>query len=507
MTSWTSGYVADIDYTYGYYTELNPARIRLAFAANDLAFPEIGAACELGFGQGVSTNIHASASRVSWWGTDFNPAQAAFGQELGAVSGAQVFDASFAEFCSRSDLPDFDFIALHGIWTWISDQNRQVIVDFVRRKLKVGGVLYISYNTLPGWSTPAPLRHIMTEHKDKMGASGSGIVNQVEGALAFTERLLETNPMWSRSNPSIAERFTNIKPQNRNYLAHEYFNRDWHPMYFADMARYLEPAKLSFACSANFNDYLDAINLTDEHQALLNEMTDPHYRQTIRDFMVNQQFRKDYWVKGARKLNAVEKTEALRSQGVVLDKPRADVTLKAAGSLGEVSMADTVYNPILDFLGDHTPKTIGQIEAGLKELNLAQIQQAILLLVGQGHVSPTQEAKAIEACKARAKTLNQLLLSKARGSNDIGYLADPVTGGSLSVNRFQQLFLLAYQQGQKKVEQMAQSAWNVLNSQGQRLLKEGKTLETAEENLAELTAQATEFQAKLLPILKAHQIS
>ena len=51
MTSWTAGYVADIDYTYGYYTELNPARIRLAFTVNGLAFPEIGTACELGFCQ------------------------------------------------------------------------------------------------------------------------------------------------------------------------------------------------------------------------------------------------------------------------------------------------------------------------------------------------------------------------------------------------------------------------------------------------------------------------
>jgi hypothetical protein len=29
MTDWTAGYVADIGYTYGYYTELNPLRVRL----------------------------------------------------------------------------------------------------------------------------------------------------------------------------------------------------------------------------------------------------------------------------------------------------------------------------------------------------------------------------------------------------------------------------------------------------------------------------------------------
>ena len=71
---------------------------------------------------------------------------------MASGAAAKLFDQAFAEFCARPDLPDFDFIGLHGIWSWISDENRAVIVDFIRRKLKVGGVLYISYNTQPGWA-------------------------------------------------------------------------------------------------------------------------------------------------------------------------------------------------------------------------------------------------------------------------------------------------------------------------------------------------------------------
>ena len=87
MTDWTSGYVADIGYTYGYYTELNPLRVQLAFTHAGLVTPEFGTACELGFGQGVSANIHAAATITTWHGTDFNPAQASFAQELATVSG------------------------------------------------------------------------------------------------------------------------------------------------------------------------------------------------------------------------------------------------------------------------------------------------------------------------------------------------------------------------------------------------------------------------------------
>jgi hypothetical protein len=134
MTDWTAGYVADIGYTFGYYTELNPLRIRLAFSNAGLVAPELGTACELGFGQGMSANLHAAASVVQWSGTDFNPAQAGFAQELAKVaeSGARLFDEAFEQFCTRTDLPDFDYIGLHGIWSWISDENRAVIVEFVR---------------------------------------------------------------------------------------------------------------------------------------------------------------------------------------------------------------------------------------------------------------------------------------------------------------------------------------------------------------------------------------
>jgi hypothetical protein len=133
VSDWTEGYVTDIGYIYGYYSELNPLRIPLPLLNVGLSPPVVATACDLGFGQGISVNIHAAASDMRWYGTDFNPAHAAFAQSLAAASGsgAQLFDQSFVEFCARSDLPDFDFIGVHGIWSWVSDENRRVIVDFV----------------------------------------------------------------------------------------------------------------------------------------------------------------------------------------------------------------------------------------------------------------------------------------------------------------------------------------------------------------------------------------
>jgi hypothetical protein len=228
MKSMDDQYLTEIGYTYGYYGELNPLRVKLAFSNTNVAAPEIRTACELGFGQGISVNMHAAASITEWHGTDFNPSHAGLAQELATVSGstAKLYDETFSDFANRSDLPGFDYIGLHGIWTWISDENRQTIVDFVRRKLNLGGVLYISYNTLPGWATFAPMRHLLMEYASGMGSGRDGIVGQIGGAISFADNLLATDPKYATANPMVAGRFAKLKKGDRNYVAHEYFNRD-----------------------------------------------------------------------------------------------------------------------------------------------------------------------------------------------------------------------------------------------------------------------------------------
>lgn len=510
MSTWNAGYVSDIGYTFGYYSELNPLRVKLAFINKGLVCPEFGTACELGFGQGMSANLHAAASVMEWHGTDFNPAQAGFAQELAAVSGsgARLYDEAFADFASRPDLPDFDYIGLHGIWSWISDENRSIIVEFIKRKLKVGGVLYISYNTLPGWAAFAPMRHLMTEHAEVIGSEGRGIVSRIDDAIGFADRLLATNPSFARANPLVGDRVKKLKDQNRHYLAHEYFNKDWHPMHFATMAEWLEPAKLNFACSAHYLDHIDGINLSPDQQKFLSEVPDAMFRESVRDFVVNQQFRRDYWVKGARRMAPLEQAEAMRELKLILVTHRPDVSLKVTGSLGEADMSAAIYGPILDQLADHKPKTLGQLEQVVKEqgINFGQLMEVAVILSGANVVQAVQEDAVISKSKKHTDKVNQHILKKARSSGDIGYLASPVTGGGILMSRFFQLFLLAQASGKKQPAEWAEYAWKLLSMQGQKILKDGNPLESDEDNIAELNSQAESFNKKTIPILKALQI-
>ena len=103
----------------------------------------------------------------------------------------------FAEFAARSDLPQFDIIGLHGIWTWISDENGRVIVDLIRRRLRPGGIVYISYNCLPGWAASMPLRHLMKLHAD-FAAESSGMLVKLDGAVAFAEQVIDSGAQFFR---------------------------------------------------------------------------------------------------------------------------------------------------------------------------------------------------------------------------------------------------------------------------------------------------------------------
>ncbi len=511
MAHWNEGYLTDIDYTHGYFSELDPSRVKLAFLAAGLDCPKVVTACELGFGHGMSINMHAAAGNAEWLGTDFVPSQTAFARQIAEVGGsrAQLFDQSFAEFCSRADLPDFDLVCLHGIWSWISIENRKVIVDFLRRKLKVGGVFYISYNCLPGWSAFAPLRHLLSQHAKVFGSRGKGVVSKINDATAFAASLLDTKPAWLQAVPLASERLKELRGKNPIYLAPEYLGDHWEPMYFSTVAQWLEPAKLSFACSAHLTDHVDRVNLTPEHSQMLVGISNPVFAQTLRDYMVNQVFRRDYWVKGPRKMASADVPHTWENLRFMLGSPRSGASFQIMGALGEGSLNEALYAPFFDFMADHQPHSFAEIQQQFEGTGLSksQVKEAVVLLTGSNQIALVQEDSVIAKAKKTTARLNQHILSRSKASNDLHYLASPVTGGGVGIGRFQQLFLQACMDGKRLPAELAEAAWETLAGQSQKIVKGGMTLTTVEENIAELNAQAIVFIEKHLPVLKALQIA
>lgn len=508
--AWSEGYFTDVGYTYGYYRETNPVYQRFCLLLRGFAAPEGSFAhCELGFGQGVSVNIHAAANPGRYVGTDFNPAQASHANILATAAGtdARLYDDSFEQLLNRTDLPQFDSISLHGIWTWVSRDNQKLIVEFARRYLKPGGVLYISYNCFPGWSPAHPLRQLFSLH-DRFSSASDDASERVDAALKFSEALLAAKPAYVKAVPQIEEKLKKITEQNRNYLAHEYLNRDWNCMYFIDVVDALADSKLDYATSAMPLDAVDEVNLSAEGKAFLDNITNPIKREQARDYFINQQFRKDLYVRGSKRLSSGEHRERLLNTRFILLKSPQSVTLKVSGAF-EADLQPAIYNPLLAVLAEknYSPKTMQQLFSALPNMSYLAMLQAVSILVGMEVIAPCQGETAEKQAQIRCSTLNLHLCDRSRFGNEIETLASPVTGGGIRVNRCNQLFLLSIKQGKKQPSELALFVWQTLAAQGQRLIKEGNQLGTPEENLAELTQQAVEFTEKDLPILKALRIA
>jgi len=506
MSGWSAGYVTDIPYTYGVYRELVPSLLSFAALAAGFAAPDANAPltyCELGCGQGYSANLIAAGNpNIEVHANDFNPAHILGARSLAAAAGTRnvhFYESSFAEFAVDETLPDFDIIALHGIYSWISAENRRHIVDFIRQRLKVGGLVYISYNAMPAYAGVMPLRRLLVDRAD---AGYGSTVARIEQALSYAKQLTDADAAFFRPGMGIPENLKRIQDGNRDYIAHEYFNRDWTAFYHADVAADLADAKLSYVGPADLLSGIDAINLSGEQRSLLAAASTVTERETLRDYIINQAFRRDIFVKGAISLNPAEARERWLKTRFVLTNGRADVPKSVKGVLGEAALQPEFYDPILDGLANGA-RTVAQLadDPRVAGQGWDRLQQALCILVGGSQLQPSLDAAGDSARLESTKAFNRAIVERARTSERWRFLASPVFGGAVYLGRPSQLFLLAREDG---ADDPPAVVCDMLMAQGAALAKEdGTQLGTRDENLAELRSLYEIFNEKQVPLLRS----
>lgn len=178
--------------------------------------------------------------------------------------------------------------------------------------------------------------------------------------------------------------------------------------------------------------------------------------------------------------------------------------MKIVGALGEATLQASIYEPLIEVLAaaGSAPMTVAELVAHtrLKHLQLPQIVQAMLVLMGGGNAFPARRPTA-EAAR-RCASLNAYVCHRAAFAGDLQYLASPVTGSAIHVDRIQQLLIGAMSAGVGETRDQVKHAWSALSAQGEVLSKDGKPIEGADANLAELERQAVDFHRKRLPILR-----
>lgn len=501
MSSWNSGYVTEIDYTHGFYKELTPALLSYFALLHGYQAPGSDlqpiSYCELGCGQGYTVNVLAAANpHVQFYANDFNPTHIAKAQSLAHAAKTQnihLSDDSFDEYLKRTDLPDFDFIVLHGIYSWVSAEARKDIVRFIHTKLKPGGVVYISYNCMPGWAPLMPLRRLLVEHADYSGTSRS-LPARIGSSVEFVQKLANAGAAYFAKDPAIVKQLETMQKYGLNYMAHEYFNRDWNPFYFMDVAQELSEAKLTWVGSIGYLDSRDALHLTQEQSDILAGIDDIHLRETLRDHIFNKQFRQDIFIKGPIKLSKQEaKQRWLDTRFIMTDRTKLSQTIR--GRLHTAELNPDLFKHLTAALekGPRCGSEIVQLPE-LANFNFNSIIEMLAFFVEQEGCQPCLPEEGQTERKMKTDLFNKTIAERARSSDDLGTFASGVTGTGISHGRLIRLMWLAAHNQQKD---LIEAVWQDMRQAGLQVNKEGKALH-GKEALAQLQANLLPLEEKML---------
>jgi SAM-dependent methyltransferase len=512
MAQWSGGYVSDVAYVPGFYPEQSPEFIRLAMLVGGVMPSALGAErpsyCELGFGNGLGISLLAAANpALNCFGNDFMPEHVAFARELGRdLSNLHLFEDSFEEFAARDDLPDFDFITLHGIWSWVSAENQRHILDFARRRLKPGGALYIGYNAQPGWHVLAPLKGAIAIHAQLASAAGASAIERAQQAMQYVRKLQQNAAQTIVGNRAITERIEKLNTSPAEYVAHEYLNAHWQPLYFSDVAEALAQAKLSYVATSKLLRMLDNLNLTPEARQHVSSIANPALREVTRDYYAASPFRQDVFARGARRLQVAERDEMLGRVRLVLLRSAADVSLKFTTPLGETALSESIYKPVLDLLDRRgcDGATVAELQetAGLRGKPAATALEVATILAGTDVATPIFDPRTALVDDHPARAFNRRLFEFVNAGHRLHYVASPITHSAHALDRISALLLQGYEDGAREVGGLAERAWKALQRMGHRMMKDGKPIESPEENLAQLRAAANEFLDRTVPNLK-----
>ena len=515
MNAWNEGYVIDIPYDTLFFRDLCPDYLRMALLLHGVDLPkrkknEPLRYLELGYGQGLSLNVFSAAVPGEFWGTDFNADHTLRASELAqsAQLPTNLLNLSFAELDARGaagGLPSFDIIVLHGVWSWVLDEHRRQVLNIINRNLKTGGIVYVSYNTLPGWAPFMPVRDLMAMYSDAAGPSAGNSAERMTRVYTEALQLAEAGAGYFVAHPQVKDRLKGLQGKSLGYLVHEYLNSQWRPFYFADVATALGLAKCSFVTSSRLISQLD-ICLPEDTLPLLRQAPNVEIRETLRDYSLNQQFRADIFVKGSRALTPRERMDKLGALRVSLTCPQEAVSLEVSSPRGPITLKEDIYKPVLAALadGDYAPKSLEELEDHplLLKMESAVLMEAITVLTAAGYVHPARKPETAQA-EACAR-LNRQLCERVRRGESLNVLASPVLGGGLGSSRLEMLLLSSRMRGLEEPAHWAEDCWNVLAGRGEQVLREGKAL-SADEARTELEGLARRLAEVGIPLLTALQ--
>jgi hypothetical protein len=423
MEAWSGGYISDIDYLPSFFAFQAPAHLSLALtvAGYEAGLRDDFAYCELGCGLGITAGVLAAANPAARVvAVDFLPGQIAAARALAEEAGLAnitYLEADFAALADAppDDLPMFDIVSLHGVWSWVSDATRAAIVRFLSRRVKPGGMVHVGYSALPAWTPIIGLRRFLADAAAAIpGRSDQRVMAALDAARALNDagaRHLMRSPWVQRI----------LKPEGVQfppaYLAHEYLNENWRPMFAAEVAEAFAPAKLTYAAAATLTENYPDLCFSPEQRALIDGQPTEAARETARDLCLERGFRHDIFLRGARRIADHQRSQRLGAMTLALVKPADKVVFEVEVPGGKAEMGEDTYRPIFAALAER-PRTVAELQRiGAAAGSPVSAVEIIGMLVGSHQALPMPRPGAApdEAARRYAAAVTKAFGFPGRG--------------------------------------------------------------------------------------------
>ena len=415
MSDWASGYVSDVEYITGFYGEQAPGVLDLTALICGVEPPRATGEspgfdyCEIGCGNGSTIATLAAANPEGRFvGIDFMPAHIARAEALARsarLDNLRLIEADITELADAtgSDLPMFDYVSLHGVYSWVAPHVRAGIVRFLARHVRPGGLVYISHNVLPGWHGMTPMQRLLFEVAQRIDGDS---VARAEQGFAFVDRCAAAgSPVLSRESfkSKLSQSVLSQLPAERDvYLAHEFLNANWEPMYHMDVARDLAGAKLGYVGSAKTVENFAGVGLNPEAAEVVGGMTEGPLRETLKDYFNGRIFRRDVYVRGRRSLDPAQREARVGDVRLLFTgtAPSGDHEAEVLGS--KLKLNHDAYAPLFAHLAEGVPSVAELVEVSRANGRPMSGTEILGMLSGLGLATPIQRdvtTEAVEACR------------------------------------------------------------------------------------------------------------
>jgi SAM-dependent methyltransferase len=427
MTRDLHGYAADIPYLRDFKPMLAPAwldHVALVAGVEPPAREAGFAWCDLGCGQGVTANILAATHRTgTFHAIDAMPSHIEHAQRLAAEAAIANVHHHCVDFAAAADLdlPLFDYIVAHGVYSWVDAVNQSALRRFIDQRLKPGGLVYVSYNAMPGWARDLPFQRLARELAG--GFSGDSAA-RLAAALGIIRILAAAEAPALTPSFIVGELEQRPEDYAPAYLVHEFMPGGWQPLYVTEVRAAMKTIGLVPAGSATLIENLDPLVLNAAARQVLADIAADDLRELVRDFYLDQRFRRDVFMRANRRLGGGQRCQALLARTFALARPAAAIRYSAATPTGLHPYNEPTARAIVATLANGPLPLAAVPSAPASAENLAT---NVLVLCAVGDVMP------VEPGRAPVETINRAVFRRLDGPDEIRWLTLPC-GTALDVD-------------------------------------------------------------------------